>query len=193
MIVTPAVGASLRPFSFVIFTANFLSDRRVEHIKDAKEKTAKMGEVGDAPSRSPYRREEFDEAENDDKVFGRNGEQKVDVDEPIGKEPTEGEKDSVDGSGGAYHRNALVLEGSEKSGTKTCTDSTEQKISYELFRSKIVFQLSSEHPEGQEVEEDMEESSVKKNVRAQLPQEILIPNETGDQGKVVNKVIIDFG
>jgi hypothetical protein len=99
MIIVPAVGTSSRPFPLVVFTPNFLSYHRVQHIKDAKEKTAEMGEVGDAPSGSSDRREEFDEAENDDKVLGRNGEQKVDIDEPIGKEPTEGEKDSVDGSG----------------------------------------------------------------------------------------------
>jgi hypothetical protein len=45
VIVAPAVRASLRPFPLVVFTAKFLSDRRVEHIKDAEEKTAKMGEV----------------------------------------------------------------------------------------------------------------------------------------------------
>src|SRR4030042_332026 len=39
----------------------------------------------------------------------------------------------------------------------------------------------------------MEESSMKKDVCGQLPQEIFVPNESRDEGEVVNKGIVDFG
>ena len=92
MIIVLAIRPPLGPLSLIIFTAKFLPDRRIRHIEEAEDKTTQMGEVGHPPSRPLYRRKEFNEAENDDKVFGRDGKQKVDVDEPIGKEPTEGEK-----------------------------------------------------------------------------------------------------
>jgi hypothetical protein len=40
----------------------------------------------------------------------------------------------------------------------------------------------------------MEDSAMKKDVGTQLPKKIFLPNENGDEGEVVDKVIIvDFG
>ena len=125
MVIVLTAGASLRPLPFIIFSAKFLTDRWIGHIEQAKEKTAEMGKVGDAPSHSLYRRKEFDEAENDDKVFGRNGEQKVKVDGSIGKEPAKSKKYSIDSSGSSNHWDALKLVGSKENGTDTRTDATE--------------------------------------------------------------------
>ena len=73
MIRVLAIGSPLRPLPLIIFTAKSLPDRWIGHIEEAEDKTTQMGEVGHAPSRPLYRRKEFNEAENDDKVFGRDG------------------------------------------------------------------------------------------------------------------------
>jgi hypothetical protein len=40
----------------------------------------------------------------------------------------------------------------------------------------------------------MEDSAMKKDVGSQLPQKIFLPNENGDEGEGVDKIIIiDFG
>ena len=45
---------------------------------------------------------------NDDKVFGGDREEKIDIDEPVGKEPAEGEEKPVDGPGGSDHGDELI-------------------------------------------------------------------------------------
>ncbi len=86
-----------------------------------------MGEVGDPSSRSLHGREEFDETEDDHEVFGGYREEEIDVDQSIGKEPTEGKKDPVDGSGGSNDRHELI--GRKDHGAESGTDSTEEKVS----------------------------------------------------------------
>jgi hypothetical protein len=125
MITVSTARALLRPFPFIIFTPNFLSDHWISHIKKPEDKATQMGEMRNTPSCSFHGREEFDEAENDDKVFSGNGEKEVDVDEPIWKEPTVGEKYSIDGSGSSNHRDAMIEIGSKQNGTDTGTDSAE--------------------------------------------------------------------
>ena len=97
MVIVPLIRTSPRPFSFVIFTTDFLADRRVDHINKPKEKTAQMGQVGDTTSCPFCGREEFDQTEYDNHVFGRNGKEKVDIDHSIGKEPSKSKEYSVNG------------------------------------------------------------------------------------------------
>ena len=78
MIVIFVFRAFWGPLPFVIFTTNFLPDCWIGHIEDAEDETPQMGEVRDASPRSLYGREEFDETEDDHKVFGRNGEEEID-------------------------------------------------------------------------------------------------------------------
>ncbi len=79
MIVIPVSRAFLRPLPFVIFTTNFLPDRWISHIEETEEKTTQMGEVGNATPCSLHGREEFNETEDDHHVFGRDGEEEIDV------------------------------------------------------------------------------------------------------------------
>ena len=137
MIIILAIRPSLGPLPLIIFTAKSLPDRRIRHIEEAENKTTQMGEVCDTTPCSLHGGEEFDEAENDDKVFGRNGKQKVDVDEAIGKEPTKGEKHSIDGSGGTDYGDELIW--SKNNSTNSCSDSTEEEIKKESFRSPVTF------------------------------------------------------
>ena len=78
MIIISVPRIFLGPLPFVIFTANFLPDCWIGHIKDAKDKTTQMSQVGDAPSSSSHRRKEFNQTKNDDKVFSRDRKEKVD-------------------------------------------------------------------------------------------------------------------
>ncbi len=119
----------MRPLPSIIFSPNSLSDGWIGHIEKAEEKTAQMGEVRDTPSRSFHRRKEFNKTKDDDKVFGGDREEKVDVDETIGKKPTEGEKYSIDGSRCSNHRDALIHIWSKENGADTSTDSAEEKVS----------------------------------------------------------------
>jgi hypothetical protein len=137
MVITSASRASLRPLPFVIFTSNFLSDRGVGHIGKAEEKTAQMGEVSNAAPCPLHGREELDETENDHHIFGRDREEEIDVDETVREEPTEGQKYSIDCSGGSNHGDKLIWSKNDR--TDTSTDSAEEKVSQELSRSPIAF------------------------------------------------------
>jgi hypothetical protein len=92
MVIVPIVRASLGPLFFVIFAANSLPDDRVAHIDDSEQKATQMGEVRNPRTGSLYGREEFNKAEDNDKIFGRDGEEEVDVDETVWKKPTVGQK-----------------------------------------------------------------------------------------------------
>ena len=137
MIIVPVIGSSLRPFSFVIFSPNSLSNRRIGHIEKTEEKATQMGEVSDAAPCPLSGREEFNKAENDHHIFSGDREEEVDVDETVREEPTKGQKYSIDPSGGSNHRDKLVR--SKDNRTYTSTDSAEEKVSQELSRSPIAF------------------------------------------------------
>jgi len=127
-IVSPSISrALLRPFSFIVFAADLLPKDGIEHIRQPKEKTSQMGEVSNSASGSSKRREEFDEAEKDDKVFCGDGEQEIDIDGSIGEEPPVGQKESVDSSRSSDHWDELV--GRENHGADPRPDSTKEKIS----------------------------------------------------------------
>jgi hypothetical protein len=136
MIVT-TVRASLRPLSSVVFAANSLSDGWIGHIEKAEEKAAQMGEVSNAAPCPLHGREELDETENDHHIFGRDREEEIDVDETVREEPTEGQKYSIDCSGGSNHRDKLIWSKNDR--TDSSTDSAEEKVSQELSRSPMAF------------------------------------------------------
>jgi hypothetical protein len=127
IVCAPIFRALLRPFSFIVLAADFLPKDGIEHIRQSKEKTSQMGEVSNSASGSSKRREEFDEAEKDDKVFCGDGEQEIDIDGPMGEEPPEGQKESVDRSRSPDYRDELF--GRENHGADPCPDSTKEKIS----------------------------------------------------------------
>ena len=92
MVVTPASGAPLRPLPLVIFTSNFLPDYWISHIEKSEEEATQMCEMSNATSCALGGREEFNQPEYDDHIFGRNGKEKIDVNGPIRKEPAEGKE-----------------------------------------------------------------------------------------------------
>jgi hypothetical protein len=132
MIIVAIPGASLRPLPFIIFTPNFESNFRIDHIEQTDEKASQMGEMSNTAPCSLHGREEFDEAKDDYHILGGNGEEKVDVDEAIREEPAEGQKDSIDCSRGPNDRDELI--GGENDRTDTGSDSAEEKVSQELPR-----------------------------------------------------------
>jgi hypothetical protein len=78
MVVIFITWASLRPLPFKIFTANFLPDHWIGQIEETEDKTTQMGEVCNASPGSFHGREEFDETEDDYKVFGGYWEKEID-------------------------------------------------------------------------------------------------------------------
>jgi len=126
MVIVPIARASLRPLPLIIFAANLLSKIGVNHVDETEEKATQMREVSDTASCSRPGRDELDQAKNDDKILGRDGKEKIDVDEPIWKEPSIGEEDSIDCSGGSDHRNGLI--GRKNDGANPSPDSAEEKI-----------------------------------------------------------------
>ena len=92
MIIILIIGALLRPLPLVIFAPNLLPDDGVGHIDQTEQEATQVGEVRDTPAGSLYGREEFNKAEDNDKIFGRDGEEEVDVDETGWKKPTVGQK-----------------------------------------------------------------------------------------------------
>jgi hypothetical protein len=127
MIIIPVVGSLLRPFPSIISSPDFLSNRWIGHIEKAEKKAAQMGEMSNPTPCSFGGREEFDETEDDDKVFGGYWEEEVDVDKAVGKEPTKGEEQTVDGSGSSD--NQYVLMSKKDHGKYTSANPTEEKKS----------------------------------------------------------------
>jgi len=78
MVVIPITWAPLRPLPFIIFTAKFLPDHWISHVEEAEDKATQMGEVCNASPGSFHGREEFDETEDDYKVFGGYWEKEID-------------------------------------------------------------------------------------------------------------------
>ena len=182
MIIPSTARAPLAPFPSVIFAADSLPDEGVYHVDESEEKAAQMGEVCNASSCAFGRRVELDEAKDDHHIFGGNGEEEVDVDETIGKEPAVSEKDAVDGSRGSDHGDEL--KGRQGHCADSRADSAEEKVAKKLFRTPIVLQLASEHPEGQEVEEKVGDPSVEKDIGEELPEEIFLPDKDRNKSKV---------
>ncbi len=83
---------SLRPLPLVVFTSNFLPDCWISHIEKPKEDATQMGEMGNTTSCALGGREELNQPEDDDHIFGRDGKKKIDVNRTIRKEPTEGKE-----------------------------------------------------------------------------------------------------
>jgi hypothetical protein len=127
MVIVFAAGASLRPLPFIIFTTNFLPDHWICHVEEAKDNAPEMSEMSN-PSTCPlHGSKEFNEAEDDHKVFSGYWEEKVDVDEAVWKEPTKGEEQPVDGSGGSDDGHDLKWR--KNHSTDSSTDSAEEEKS----------------------------------------------------------------
>ena len=137
MIIIFIARTFLRPLTLIVFAANLLSKIGVNHVDETEEKATQMGEVSDAASCPLHGRIKFKEAVDDHQVFSRNREEKVNIDEPIWEEPSIGQEDSIDRSGGSDHRNELV--GRNKDGANPCPDPAEEKIEQEFSRSPIAF------------------------------------------------------
>jgi len=137
MIIIFIIRASLGPLTLIIFAANFLPNDRISHIEKPEEEAPQMGEVSDAASCSFHGRIKFKEAIDDHKVFGRNREKKVDIDESIWEEPSIGQEDSIDRPGSSDHRNELV--GRKNDGANPRPDPAEEKIEQEFSRSPVAF------------------------------------------------------
>ena len=90
MIIVLIARSFLGPLAFVVFTTNLLPDQRIGHIEKSEEKTAEVGEMGDASSCSFHGSEEFNKAIEDDHIFGGYGEEEIDVDGTVRKEPAKG-------------------------------------------------------------------------------------------------------
>ena len=137
MVIIFIVRTSLIPLTLIIFAANLLSNVGIEHVDETEEKATEMREVSDAASCSFHGRIKFKETVDDHQVFCRNREEKVDIDEPIWEEPSIGQEDSIDRSGGSDHRNELKRR--ENDGANPRPDPAEEKIEQEFSRSPVAF------------------------------------------------------
>jgi hypothetical protein len=144
MIIIFVTRSFLRPPTVIILAANFLSNVGGDHVDETEEEATQMSEVSDAAPCSCHGRIKLKEAIDDHKVFGGNREEKVDIDKPIWEEPSVGQQDSINGSGGSDHGNKLRRR--ENCGANSRPDTTEEKIEQEFSRSPIAFQFSTKHP-----------------------------------------------
>jgi hypothetical protein len=175
-------GPPLGQLPFVVFSADFLSNGGVGHVQDPENKASQVGEVGNAPSGSLRGRIEFYEAEDDNKILRRDGDKEVDVNEAVWEKPAKCQKDSINGAGSSDHRNKLIRGKDDRAEART--DATEQEISQEFSRSPVTLKLPAKHPQGQEVEEDVRNPPVEKDVGDQLPQKEFFPDEKRHEPKI---------
>jgi hypothetical protein len=186
MIILLVVGTLLIPLFPIIFATDLLADHRIGHIEKPKEKASEMGEVSHSASCSSQRGEEFDQPEEDDEVFGRDGKEKVEVDETIWKKPAKGEEDPVNRPRSTDDRDELV--GGEKDRQDTRPNTTEEKVEREFPRTPIALKLPSKHPEPQKIEEKMRDAPVKEDVSEELPDKSLLPDANRDQAQILTEM-----
>jgi hypothetical protein len=70
--------ALLSPFPLIVFTANFLPDRRISHVEEPKDQTPQVRQVGNpTPSPGPGS-VKLQETKDDYHVFGGDREEEID-------------------------------------------------------------------------------------------------------------------
>ena len=132
----------------MIFSADFLPDRWHGHIEETEKQTTQMRDMSDASSASLHRGEKFDKTVEDHHILSGNREEKIEVDEPVWEKPAEGQEQSINGSRGSNHGDALIEVGSENDRTDPCCNAAEEEVLREPPGSPVIFQLPTEHPEG---------------------------------------------
>ena len=148
MVVVLVVGAFLRPLPSIVLAPDLLTNDGVGHVNESEDETADVRDMGDTSARSATGKvKKLEEAKDDHEVFRRDGKEKVDQDRSVGEEPSEGEEETVDGSGCPDDGESLVR--TRKHGTNSRTDATEEEIEQKPPGSPQVLQLSPKHPEGQ--------------------------------------------
>ena len=183
MVIVLVVGAFLRPLPSVVLASDLLTDDGVGHVGEPEDETADVRDMGDTSARSATGKvKELEETKDNHEVFRRDGKEKVDQDRSVGEEPSEGEEETVDGSGCPNDGESLVR--TREHGTDSGTNATEEEIEQKPSGSPQVLQLSPKHPEGEQVEQDMSETGVEKNVRPQLPEVEPLPDKIRDQAEV---------
>jgi hypothetical protein len=64
---------------------------------------------------------------------------------------------------------------SDENGADAGADSAKKEIEQELSRSPVIFQFSPEHPESQEIEEEVCDSAMEEDIGEDLPDEKFLP------------------
>lgn len=63
------------------------------------------------------------------------------------------------------------------------SNSCDEKVFDETLRPPLSFKLTSKHPERKQIENQMKKTPVKKNVRSQLPEEVLLPDQKRNESE----------
>src|SRR5689334_18677091 len=131
-----------------------------------------MGDVCDAASRGGHRRNKGNRPHNDDKPFGLDRDNHVQVNDPVREENTIGQQESEDRTRCAddwYER----MWADENTRDRR-PDSANEEVLCELAGSPQKLELRPEHIEREHIEQDVEKTAVEEYISDELPQIIFL-------------------
>ena len=165
----------------------------------ADREAAKMRGVG-STARVPNRREERNRAHDGDEDLRRNREQQIHVDRPVRKIQRIRQQEAVNGAGCANDVAVEIqlLREPERQQRKqhrqdAGADPGDEIELEKVARSPDSLELGPEHPQGQHVEEDVEDAAVQKHVRGELPQPELVQDERRHEPKIGDHALRQHG
>src|ERR1051326_3773407 len=131
-----------------------------------------MGNVRDATACGGHRRNKGNPPHNDDKPFGLNGDDHVQVNDPVREQNTVGQEKSEDPTRCAddWYKRMWAGENTRDRRPNTANE----EVLCELAGSPQKLELRPEHIERKHIEQDMEETAVEEYIGDELPQIIFL-------------------
>ena len=148
----------------------------------ADQDAAQVGNVRDSRSAAGNRREEGKNSHEEHEPLDFDGEQKIEIYQPLGVKKTIGEQQPVDRAGSSDRHGQRVHPNDV--GTEPGADAGDKIIGEKAFRSPDSFQVVAEHVERKHIDEDVEESVVQEHVAEELPEHELMSDAPWNQPEV---------
>ena len=159
----------------------------------ADQHSAQMANVAHAIARGTDRAEEFDGAHHDHKYpHGHGNRQRKHPDLPVWHHDSHREQDSVDRSrrsdrGNERRAVAMRIDNQfHNDVNKPRAHSAHEKINVELACAPTVLEVRAEHRQVQQVEKNVKDAAVKKNISKRLPDAKTVHGRIGAQPKPIN-------
>jgi len=161
--------------------AEIIEERAAANIDVTGKHAAEMADVADIIAGGADGAKEFQRTHDDDEnTHGNSDGKREDPDLAVGHQNGHGEKDAVNGAGGTDRRaceqaGAFKMPEDEEAANdhvrEAGGDAAREEIDVEAARTPRVFESGAEHGEVEEIEEDVQEAAVEKQVGEGLPEE----------------------
>ena len=167
--------------------------RAAPEVDVAHQHPAKMADMAHAIARRTNRAEKFYGAHHDHKnPHGHRYRQWKNPHLTVRHDDGHREQNAVNGAGSSNCGNqcrAAAMRVDDQlydNVNKACADSAHKKINIELARSPTVFEVRAEHRQVQQVEKNVKDAAVKKNISKRLPDAKAVDGSVGTQSEPIN-------